>query len=349
MKYKRLFIWFLSLTITVLILRNFVGETYFIPSTSMEDELQAGDFIWVNKLAYGPRFPQTLLSIPFTKNILPFSENIPSYLSWLELPYFRFPGYENIKRNDIIIFNYPAEDGPPVDKKANFVKRCIGLPGDTIEITDKTVLINNKVIASPPLAKYSYEVLATVDSLGSYFYRILNITEGGLVSSNNKYIFFLTPSEADSIGKMSNILSVKRLSVEYATTDMFPGGKFAFWNKDYYGPLVIPKKGATIHLSMDSINLYKRIISVYEKHRIEGSHDSIFIDGKYASTYTFKMNYYFAMGDNRDNSEDSRFWGFVPEEYIIGKASFIFLSLKPGLRRSVWSGINWKRSFTSVH
>jgi signal peptidase I len=348
MKYKRLFIWLLALTLTVLILRNFVGETYFIPSTSMEDELYAGDFIWVNKMAYGARFPQTILSLPFTKNNLPFSETKPSYLTWLELPYFRFPGFEKIERNDVLVFNYPAEEGPPVDKKVNFIKRCIGLPGDTVEINDKTVSINNKAVASPPKVKYSYEVFATIDSLGAYLYRTLHITEGGLISSDNKYIFLMTGAEADSVSKMSNILLVKRLSVEYATTDMFPGDRFSFWSKDNYGPLIVPKKGKTIRLNKDSIALYERIITTYEKHKLVIAHDSIIIDGKYAKTYTFAMNYYFVLGDNRDNSEDSRFWGFVPEDHIIGKASFILLSLKQSTGNSRWKGINWGRSFTSV-
>ncbi|HTA26546.1 MAG TPA: signal peptidase I, partial [Bacteroidia bacterium] len=249
---------------------------------------------------------------------------------------------------DIIVFNFPDEDGAPVDKKANFVKRCIGLPGDTLDISDKAVLINRKPVASPPKAKYSYEVYAMVDSLATYLNRILNVTEGGLVSSDNKYRFLLTEAEADSVSKMSNILSISRVSVEYATTDMFPGGRFSFWNKDNYGPIIIPQKGATIKLNKDSLLLYERIITVYEKHKMNISNDSVFIDGKYASTYTFKMNYYFMMGDNRDNSDDSRYWGFVPEDHIIGKASFILLSLKESTGKSHWKGINWKRSFTSI-
>jgi signal peptidase I len=346
--YRRLFIWLLALPLTALFLQNFVGETYFIPSSSMEDELLAGDFVWVNKFAYGARIPQTLLSLPFSKNTLPFSETIPSYLTWIELPYMRMPEFEKIKRNDVIVFNFPAEDGLPVDKKANFVKRCIGMPGDTIEINDKNVLINGKTINPLPKAKYSYEVFATIDSLGSYLNRTLHVNEGGLISSDNKYIFLMTEKEADSVGKMNNILLVKRLSVEYPTTDMFPGGKFSFWNKDNYGPLLIPKKGMHVHLNIDSLVLYARIITTYEKHSLNIQHDSVFIDGRYSTTYTFKMNYYFVLGDNRDNSADSRYWGFVPEDYIIGKASFIFFSLKQKSDNSGWKGINWSRSFTAI-
>ncbi len=314
----------------------------------MEDELLDGDFVWVNKFAYGARFPQTLLSIPFTKNYLPFSETIPSYLTWIELPYFRLPGVAKVKRNDVIVFNFPLEEGTPIDKKANFVKRCIGLPGDTLQINDKSVLINRVEVAELPKVKYSYEVFATIDTLSSYLYRTLHVTEGEMISADNKYIFMLTIAEADSVSKMSNILLVKRLSVEYATADMFPGGQFASWNKDNYGPIYIPKKGATVHLDIDSLVLYARIITTYEKHSLNIQHDSIFIDGKPATTYTFKMNYYFVLGDNRDNSADSRFWGFVPENHIIGKASYVLFSLKQNPGRSMWRGVNWSRMFTSI-
>ena len=314
----------------------------------MEDELVAGDFIWVNKFDYGARFPQTLLCVPFAKGHLPFSASMPSYLTWLQLPYFRLPAIEKIKRNDVVVFNFPAEDGPPIDKKSNFVKRCIGLPGDTVEINDKTVLINGSEVASSPGVKYSYEVFATYDSLGSYLYRTMHVTEGGLISSDNKYIFLMTEAEADSVGKMENILLVKRLSVQFPTADMFPGGRFSFWNKDNYGPLIVPEKGKSIHLNLDSLVLYARIITTYERHSLKVQHDSIFIDGHYATAYTFKMNYYFMLGDNRDNSSDSRFWGFVPESYIIGKASFIILSLKQNGTKPGWKGINWSRSFTSI-
>lgn len=314
----------------------------------MEDDLLTGDFIWVNKFDYGARFPQTLLSIPFMKDYLPFSGTIHSYLNWIELPYFRLPGIEKIKRNDVIVFNFPAEDGPPVDKKSNFVKRCIGLPGDTIRIEDKTVTINGSAIIPPPKAKYSYEVYASIDSLGSYLYNSLHITEGGLISAENKYIFLMTEEEADSVRKMENVLHVEQLSVQYPEPDIFPGGIFSLWNKDNYGPIVVPEKGKTIHLNEDSLVLYARLITIYEKHTLDVRHDSVFIDGKYAITYTFHMNYYFMLGDNRDNSADSRFWGFVPESYIVGKASFVILSLKQNQEKSAWKGINWSHSFTSI-
>ncbi len=275
MKFKPLFVWLSILTLTVLVIQNFIGETYFIPSSSMEDELMAGDFIWVNKFSYGPRFPETLLAIPFTKNKLPFSRDNPSYLTWLELPYFRLPGIEKIKRNDVLVFNFPGEDGAPVDKKSNFVKRCIGMPGDTLEISDKNIFINNKIAVQGSHIKYAYEIYSNMDSLSSYLYNTFRVTQGGADSVDSKYVFLMTPVQADSISKMSNILSVKRSSAQNATNNMFPGGKFSLWNKDFYGPIVIPQKGKTIQLNVDNIDLYFRLITRYEKHALKISNDSI--------------------------------------------------------------------------
>jgi signal peptidase I len=327
----------------IVILRNFVGEIYYIPSSSMENTMLPGDFVWVNKLSYGPRFPQTLITLPFTKNKLPFTRNSPSYVDWIELPYFRLPGFSHIKRNDVIVFNYPMESGVPVDKKTNFVKRCIGLPGDTLLIKNKTVYINSHEIDKLPTYKYSYEVVANSDTLGLHLYRTMHIDEGELID-DNKYSFMLTAAESDSIKNMAGVYSVKLLTMQYSTNTLFPGGEYFLWSRDNYGSIVIPKKNATVHLSIDSIALYARIIEEYEHHSLQTKNDSIFIDGYYSTHYTFKMNYYFMMGDNRDNSEDSRYWGFVPEDHIVGKASMIAFAVNEG-PRSFWHRINWKRIF----
>jgi signal peptidase I len=337
----------LVLLVVIIILRNFVGEVYYIPSSSMEDSMLPGDYVWVNKLSYGPRFPQTIMALPFTKNKFPFTRSTPSYLNWLELPYFRLPGYTHIKHNDVVVFNYPAEDGIPVDKKTNFVKRCIGLPGDTLVLRDKTVFINGKEAERLPSLKYSYEVRANSDTLGIHLYHAMHISEGGMISEDNTYSFLLTKSEADSISKMADVYSVKSISLPYSTNTLFPGGEYFLWSRDNYGPIIIPKKNMTIHLSTDSLAIYERIIESYEHHTLEAHNDSIFIDNKYTTHFTFKMNYYFMMGDNRDNSEDSRYWGFVPEDHIIGKASLVLFSIQQQ-GRSLWHRINWRRFFSWV-
>ena len=313
----------------------------------MENCMLPGDFVWVNKIAYGPRFPQTLLALPFSKDRLPFTRNTPSYVDWIELPYFRLPGYTHIKRNDVVVFNYPAEDGVPVDKKTNFVKRCVALPGDTLMIRDKTIFVNRKALTEMPSVKYAYEVHANSDTLGIYLYRTMNISQGDIISLDHMYSFLLTPEQAVKIEHLPGVTSVRLQTMSFSTNSLFPGGEYFMWNKDNYGPIVIPAKKMTIHLSLDSLSMYARIIANYEHHKLFIRNDSIFIDGRYATHYTFKMNYYFMMGDNRDNSEDSRYWGFVPEDHIVGKASMVLFSVKQG-GGSVWHRINWHRFFTFI-
>lgn len=328
-----------------MIIKSFVGEVYYIPTQSMEDSMLPGDYIWVNKLAYGPRFPETILSLPFTNNRLPFS-NKPSYLTWIELPYFRLPGYTHVKRNDVVVFNYPAENDAPMDKDTNYVKRCIGTPGDTLQIKDKIVYINNTEATEVPLAKYSYQISANNDTLASYLYHTLHVSEGGLIDENG-YSFLLTKAQADSVSKQKGVYSVRKSSMNYTTNSLFPGGEHFLWNRDNYGPIVIPKKNMSVRLTIDSLEMYQRIISKYEHHVLETRNDSVFIDHKYCTHYTFKMNYYFMMGDNRDNSDDSRYWGFVPEDYIIGKASLTMFSVSQE-KKSFWKRINWHRFFRWV-
>jgi signal peptidase I len=315
----------------------------------MEGELVPGDFVWVNKMAYGSRFPETILSIPFTKNKLPFTQNTPSYLTWIELPFFRLPGYTEIKRNDVVVFNFPLEFELPVDKRTNFVKRCIGLPGDTIQIIEKGVMINKKAVADLPDYYHAYLIDATIDTLQEYVNRTMQITETEVATISNQYIFMLNKGQADSIRKLPFVTNIRPILSTEFQTNIFPEGPHFLWNKDNYGPIIIPKKGVTIHLSIDSLSLYQNIILHYEHHTLETKGDSILIDGKYTTHYTFKMNYYFMMGDNRDNSEDSRYWGFVPEDHILGKASYIAFSVSPWPRNtSLWKRFNGKRSFNWI-
>jgi signal peptidase I len=319
---RELFILCLKALLFFLFLFTFIGDRFYIPSESMEITLKPGDLIWVNKLAYGPR--------------LPFAERL------------RLPGYSHIKRNDVVVFNKPNIPGP-VYAKENYVKRCIGLPGDTVSITDKAVFINSKPALVTPGVEFLYKIESTIDTLDSYLGHTMGLTESESGNTAKQYMYLLTNAQADSIKKMSLVTSVKPILEEGAQQNIFPGGSRFQWSRDNFGPLIVPGRGMTVHLSVDSLALYAEIISNYEHHKLENRHDSIFIDGKYTTHYTFAMNYYFMMGDNRDNSEDSRYWGFVPENHIVGKAAFVVFSVHPFPRsQSFWKRINGKRWFKSV-
>ncbi len=335
---KKWFIIFLTALIVVIALRTILGEVCFVPSPSMENSIFPGDVVWVNKLAYGIRLPRTPLSLPFVNNILPFTKNTPAYLTWINLPYIRLPGYTHIKRYDVVVFNFPADSGKPVDKRTYFVKRCIALPGDTLQISNKSVSINGKKLPELPTFIYSYDITTNSDSALEQLSGFIRGNEEQMAS--NQYGFCLSRAIADSIRKLNGITSVKLINDRYFSQALFPGGKYAFWNGDNYGPLLVPKKNMTVVLNSDCLPRYYAIITLYEHHTVANRNDSIFIDNHFTTKYTFKMNYYFVLGDNRDNSYDSRYWGFVPEDHIIGKASFKFLSTEEPV------GIeHWKRWF----
>ncbi|MFM2018807.1 MAG: signal peptidase, partial [Bacteroidota bacterium] len=291
----------------VLILKALVFEPFAIPSDSMSGTLMAGDYVVVNKLRFGARLPITPLTIPFTHQTI---FGVQSYSDIWQWPYMRIPGYAEIERNDVIVFNFPAEDEFPMDGRPNeyptdhkthFIKRCIAIPGDSITIKDKVVFINGKELQAPLKAVFNFVIKADTSKSDS-----LNFKQYGMVreSQQGKYAYYtitLRQTAADSLKLNPNIISVEpelSPSGSYDET-VFPHEEKLSWNLDNFGPLVVPKEGMTITLHPDSLSLWERIIVNYEHNELSVNGDSVYINGKYAKTYTFKMNYYFVMGDNR--------------------------------------------------
>ena len=333
--------------IAATVIRMFFIEAFTIPTPSMEKSLLVGDFLFVSKVSYGARIPITPLSFPFAHHTLPFSTS-KSYLEWIDLPYHRLPGFGKIKNNDVVVFNYPMEDFRPVDKRENYIKRCVGIPGDKLQVIDKILHINGERAEIPVDMQYSYHVRTEGSPLNGKKLNELNITEWGKISNQGDYRVALTTESRDTLGSYPNVISIEPLSEPKDTRSdrIFPIDPGFIFNKDFYGPIVIPKAGMTIDLTVENFSLYERLITIYEGHslRIEGS--DILVDEQVVTSYTFDLDYYFMMGDNRDNSLDSRFWGFVPEDHIVGKAIFIWFSLDK--MESWFSKIRWSRLFSTI-
>lgn len=329
-------------------IRLFLVQGFFIPSASMEQTLLTGDFIFINKLAYGPRLPFTPLSVPFIHQYLPFSEATPAYLDWITLPYLRVPGYSDINEGDVVVFNYPLETEHPIDKRTYFIKRCVGLPGDSLHVEEKIIKTSNGLVEWPVNAQKMYYIKANqiipISLLDS-----LNITEGGLISNTFDYNLPLSDNQVDFFNQLSYVHTVMpaKTSPKEWKEYIYPHHpKFAF-NEQYFGPVLIPAKGTTIALNDSIIWLYKLCIEIHEKKKVDVVGQSVYIDGQEAKEYTFENNYYFMMGDNRDYSNDSRTWGFVPESHIVGRASFVFFSTRHAAQ---WTKkIRWNRIFKFIN
>ena len=403
----------LFVVVAATLVHNYFIQPYIIPTGSLEKSLLIGDFLFVSKFHYGARAPMTAVSVPMVHDTVP-GLKIRSYLKKPQLPYLRLPGLQKINRNEIVVFSWPADTvrqffvrekrvDKPIDKKSNYVKRCVGIPGDTLEIIDGIVHTNNSKNKLPDRARVQYTHFAYAQKgvssrklLAEGFedfnrtYKIENITENsyqqiipyiigrmGNTIENFKVLttakglpadvvrrtglrvseilelkkeMTLTLEEANVLRKVTGIDSVvRRVSKNKVPNEVFFPNKIPFdWNEDNFGPIVIPKKGMTINLNKENLSLYKKIIAEYEANVLETSPSGIKINGNPSNQYTFKKDYYWMMGDNRHKSEDSRFWGFVPDDHIVGKPIFIWFSIK-GINDGIknWS-IRWNRVFTTV-
>ena len=373
------------------LIRAFVFEAYTIPSSSMEKTLLIKDFLFVSKLSYGPRIPNTPLSIPFIHNYTP-GLNTKSYSTLLKLPYIRWFA-SPVKRNDCVVFNFPVGDtvihaegyesltpyadvkrfaqmgdansqnvlnSPeqfpvvvhPVDKTDNYIKRCVGVPGDTITIVNGILYISGKPAYIPPTSATFYyfktqnNAIISEEDLRDAGIRITTQTPGGDFqgTTSGMYKINLTQPELEILKKLPNV-DASSITKEIADSSesfmIFPYyDNVHKWTRDNFGPVWVPKKGATITLTPENVPMYKRVIETYEHNSFEDRGGKYFINGKETNTYNFKYDYYWMMGDNRHQSQDSRFWGFVPETHIVGKASMIWFSAENGIR--------WNRLFKMI-
>lgn len=342
-------------------MRVFLFEAYSIPTSSMEKTLLVGDYIVVNKLSYGPRYPMTPITVPFTHNTLPGKLTRNSFSTRIQWPYNRLRGIGKIKQFDVVVFNYPEGDTViselpeksyysmirqfgrtavkqkynllyrPVDKRDNYIKRVIGLPGDTIKIQHGTAYINGKPEETFPRQQYNYSIKMTRDSDTSFWSK-LGIAPYDIQVNEYNSIYSVpmtrqTFHEVLDSGYFSAIVRYENIDPTVSGRQIFPFNKNYLWTEDNFGPVIIPKRGFVTELSLANLPQYERIIRVYEGNELEVKNNYIYINGILKNTYTFKMDYFFMLGDNRHNSNDSRYWGFVPEDHIIGKARMVWLSV----------------------
>jgi len=329
------------------IIRWSTFEAFAIPSSSMEKSLLTGDYLFVSKLHYGSRTPITPVQVPLTHQTI-WGTNIPSYSDVIQLPYFRLPGFSEVKRNDAVVFNHPNEAERPIDLKTNLIKRCVGVAGDTILIRQRQVYINGKAAENPPNLQFSY-FIRTDNVLNDKFFLKQDITD--VYPAQGGYYIHTIPEKAASFRSLNFIKEVKLLEAlpGEAEPSVFPHepAKYA-WNQDNFGPLYIPKAGATINITPEILPLYEKVLLTYEHNdNAEINQGKLYMNGKEISEYTFKQNYYFMMGDNRHNSNDSRYWGFVPEEYLVGKAVLVWMSVDSSA--TFPDKIRWNRLFHTVN
>ncbi len=363
-------------------------EAYNIPTGSMEKSLMIGDYLFVSKLHYGLRIPNTPLSIPLMHNLIPYT-SIPSYLDWVNFPYLRLPAFSSIEKGDAVVFNVPVDPGRPVDKKDNYVKRCIALPGDTISIVDRQVYINKSFQELPERANPQWSYYVRTKGKGFNPRQLkrdfdINYLDNRIVSNqnlsdviqitNSEYMITISTDALPRFKAQKNIDTVICMNtpgdnlfdentpeaikwynenyikpmLTYPNPDGHSDTIVFNWSRDNYGPFWLPASGQVVELSYQNVLKYGRAIDVYEGHDLEFKNDQYYLDGIPAKSYTFSLDYYWMMGDNRHNSWDSRYWGMVPEDHILGKPVFIFMS-KDSFVKGFLSSIRSERLFTVIH
>jgi len=399
--------------VAVYFINLFLFQNYVIPSSSLEKSLLTGDYLFVSKVSYGPRIPQTPLTMPLTQHTLPLIQ-AKSYIEWPHWDYRRMKGLGKVQLNDIVVFNYPAGDtivtepayqsfdyygmvyslgqqiyeqnfadavnpaylnrqeqydyfkmiynlgrnyiannpntygsidSRPTDRRENYVKRCVGLPGQTLQIKNRIIYLNGKANKEPDNVQYTYYVKLK-GNLPDDFMHDLGISMEDLTSLNQNGYLPLTKKAAKALSARKDLVASVRLNTDQYVGDLYPLNAVTGWTRDNYGPVWIPQKSKSIRLTMDNIAVYERPIRIYEGNDLDVKNGHIYINGKIANSYTFKMDYYWMMGDNRHNSADSRYWGFVPEDHIVGKPIFIWWSSDPD--RKGFEGVRWSRLFRWV-
>lgn len=399
--------------IAVYFVNIYVFQNYQIPSSSLEKSLLVGDFLFVSKMSYGPRVPNTPLSMPLAQHTLP--GGFKSYIEHPQWPYKRVKGFGNVEMNDIVVFNFPAGDtvatgekymgadyyslcygigesvypgqvnmdsltreqqqivydlyynagrkeilanpqeygkvvSRPVDRRENYVKRCVGLPGNMFEIKDRIVYIDGVAQKEPENVQFNYIVTTTGAPIPENVFRELEISNDDTRNHNsesNVYLMPLTQKAHDALLARKDLIASIEMEPEGYSGGLYPLNLHTNWDRNNYGPIWIPKKGESIKLTMDNLPIYERPIRVYENNKLEVKDGKIYINDVQTDTYTFKMDYYWMMGDNRHNSADSRYWGFVPEDHVVGKPIVVWLSLDKD--RGWFDGkIRWNRIFKWV-
>lgn len=351
-------------------------EAFVIPTPSMENSLLVGDYLFVSKMHYGTRTPKTPLQVPLTHQTI-WGTKIPSYLDWIQLPQFRLPGFSEVKRGDAVVFNLPVEQEGlvekysgvlpdlhphPVDLRVYYIKRCVAIGGDQIEVRQGQVYINGKPEVNPVRIQNEYRVSsnAIINEIkvfkenGIWEYNNFSNMGGDTLSNSPKYTYtiYTTPviaarlkEQYDFITEVKEVITPANIK-EY---NLYPSSPLVQWNQDNYGPLTLPKEGATVDLTPENVALYGEVIQYYEGNSdVKIEKDKILIGGKAIDKYTFKQDYFFMMGDNRHRSADSRYWGMVPKDHVLGKAVFVWMSIDPN-PTSLLNKIRWSRVFRTVN